>query len=163
MDPCYGQYEFAGGPPPTPHPYFGQFGASPPPSIPVMVNLSSTGGCGVILPHCILDSLYIAPVMVNSSSLGCSNVISLPVVVNICTNSRKLFDHNTTQQIHQVNRIHHGRRRRVKHWFCAYLAIPFSSIPVLCWNYSAGSYGLAAGRDGGGQGVNLRTWCYASY
>ena len=72
-----------------------------PPLIPVMVNISSIGDCGVIIQ---LYSLYIAPVMVNSSSLGCSNVISLPVVVNICTNPRKLFDHNTTQQIHSMKR-----------------------------------------------------------
>ena len=77
-----------------------------------MVNISSIGDCGVIIQ---LYSLYIAPVMVNSSSLGCSNVISLPVVVNICTNSRKLFDHNTTQH------------NRLKLWLCAYLAIPFST------------------------------------
>ena len=53
-----------------------------PPLIPVMVNISPIGDCGVIIQ---LYSLYIAPVMVNSSSLGCSNVISLPVVVNIIT------------------------------------------------------------------------------
>ena len=40
VDPCYGQYEFAGGLPPTPHPYFGQFGAPPSLMSPVMVNIS---------------------------------------------------------------------------------------------------------------------------
>ena len=39
VDPCYGQYEFAGGLPPTQNPYFGQFGASPPPLSPIMVNI----------------------------------------------------------------------------------------------------------------------------
>ena len=36
-----------------------------------MVNLSSISGRGVIIQH---HSLYIAPVMVNLLSLGCSNV-----------------------------------------------------------------------------------------
>ena len=36
-----------------------------------MVNLSLIGGCGVIIQH---HSPYVAPVMVNLSSLGCSNV-----------------------------------------------------------------------------------------
>ena len=37
-----------------------------------MVNLSSISGCGVIIQH---YSLHIAPIMVNLSSLGCSNAI----------------------------------------------------------------------------------------
>ena len=85
VDPCYGQYELAGGLPPTPHPYFGQFIASPPPLSPVMVN---------ILPPVFINPCYgqfiinwwlwrhysalftiCRPVMVNLSSLGFSNAI----------------------------------------------------------------------------------------
>ena len=75
VDPCYGQYEFA-----TAHPYFGQFGASPPPLSPVLVN---------VLPPAFINPCYgqfiinwwlwrhhsalfttCRPVMVNLSSLG---------------------------------------------------------------------------------------------
>ena len=65
-----------------------------------MVNISSIGDCGVIIQ---LYSLYIAPVMVNSSSLGCSNVISLPVVVNIITFGG--FENNICSPLSNV-RIH---------------------------------------------------------
>ena len=59
-------------PPATSNPYFGQYNASPSTTSPVMVNISSFGGCVVILQHC---SSYIVHVMVNLSSLGCCKVI----------------------------------------------------------------------------------------
>ena len=54
------------------HPYFGQCIASPPPVIPIMVNISSIGDCDVIIQR---YSSNVAPVMVNLSSIGGCNVI----------------------------------------------------------------------------------------
>ena len=90
VDPCYGQYEFAGGLPPTPYPYFGQFGASPPPLSPVMVNMLPpafinpcygqfiiNGGCGVILQH---YSPYVALLWSIYHHLGAL----MPLYSNVC-------------------------------------------------------------------------------
>ena len=78
------------GPPPTPPPYFGQFGASPPPLSPVMVNMLPpafinpcygqfiiNGGCGVILQH---YSPYVALLWSIYHHLGAL----MPLYSNVC-------------------------------------------------------------------------------
>ena len=102
VDPCYGQYEFAGGLPPPllipilvnlvppPHHWalFWSMYYLPPPLIPVMVNLSSIGGCGVIIQH---YSPHVALLWSIYHHLGALTTI----FDQHCPHSRKLFYHNT--------------------------------------------------------------------
>ena len=56
-----------------------------------MVNISSIGGCSVILQHC---SFYMVPVMVNLSSFGCCKVILQQCVLDIANLSSLGDCHN---------------------------------------------------------------------